>query len=86
MCWASWNQPTQGTWFDDKRQVAIEDKNEAYRKMQQGYGTRSLIEEYKEKEKKRQFMKERKKNGWCRIRKYGIAEETTWVQKILQGN
>jgi len=31
--------------------------------MQQGYGTRSLIEEYKEKEKKRQFMKERKKNG-----------------------
>jgi len=34
--------------------------------MQQGYGTRSLIEGYKEKrrkEKKRQFIKERKKNG-----------------------
>jgi hypothetical protein len=28
--------------------------------MQQGCGTRSLIEEYKEKEKKRQFMKEKK--------------------------
>jgi len=50
----------EGTWFDAECQVATEDKNEAYRKMQQGYGTRSLIEEYKEK--KKQSTKERKKS------------------------
>jgi len=42
----------RGTWFDDECQAATEDKNKAYRKMQQGYGTRSLIEEYKEKRRK----------------------------------
>jgi len=42
----------RGMWFDDECQVATEDKNKAYRKMQQGYRTRSLIEEYKEKKRK----------------------------------
>jgi hypothetical protein len=32
----------RGMWFDDECQAATEDKNKAYRKMQQGYGTRSL--------------------------------------------
>jgi hypothetical protein len=29
----------RGMWFDDEFQAATEDKNKAYRKMQQGYGT-----------------------------------------------
>jgi hypothetical protein len=35
-------------WFDDELQAATEDKNKAYRKTQQGHGTRSLMEEYNE--------------------------------------
>ena len=31
----------RGMWYDDECQAATEDKNKAYRKMQQGYGTRS---------------------------------------------
>jgi hypothetical protein len=54
----------KGTWFDGECQAATEDKNKEYRKMQQGYGTRSLTEEYKDKEEKaKQFIEERKKNG-----------------------
>jgi len=51
----------RGTWFDDECQAATEDKNKAYRKMQQGYGTRSLIEEYKEKRRKKTIHKRKKK-------------------------
>jgi hypothetical protein len=40
------------TWFDAECQAATEDKNKAYKKMQQGYGTRNLIEEYKVKRTK----------------------------------
>jgi arylamine N-acetyltransferase len=39
----------KGTWFDGEWQAAIEDENKTSRKMQQGYGTRSLIEKYKDK-------------------------------------
>ena len=69
----------KGTWFDDECQAATEDKTEAYRKMQQGYGTSSLIEEYKEKRRKENTINKRKKKimDECGIRKYGIAEETT---------
>jgi hypothetical protein len=35
----------KGTFFYDEGQAATEEKNKAYRKMQQAYGTRSLIEE-----------------------------------------
>jgi len=42
----------KGTWFDAECQAATEDKIKAYRKMQQGHGTRSIIDEYKEKRKK----------------------------------
>jgi hypothetical protein len=35
----------RGTYFDDECQAPTEDKNKAYRKMQQRYGTRSLIQE-----------------------------------------
>ena len=42
----------KGTCFDYECQAAIEDKNKAYRNMQQGYGTRSLTEEYKEHRRK----------------------------------
>ena len=64
-------------WYDDKCQAAIQDKNKACRNMQQGYGNRSLIEEYKEKRRKeKQFIKERKRMDECGIRKYGIGEET----------
>jgi hypothetical protein len=38
--------------------------NKAYRKIQQGYGTINLIEEYNEKKGKEKLsIKERKKNG-----------------------
>ena len=50
----------KGTWFDTKCQAATEDKIKAYRKMQQGYSTRRLIEEYKEK-------RERKKKEWMNV-------------------
>lgn len=54
----------QGMWFDDERQATTEDKNKAYRKMQQGYGTRGLIEEYNEKRSKEKTIhKRKKKNG-----------------------
>ena len=46
--------------FDDECQAATEDKRKAYRKMQQGYSTRRLIEEYKEK-------RERKKKEWMNV-------------------
>ena len=51
----------KGTWFDGECQAATEDKNKAYRKMQQGYGTRSLIEEYKKKRRKEKTIHTRKK-------------------------
>jgi hypothetical protein len=47
--------------------------------MQQGSGTRSLMEEYKEKrreEKIHKRMKEKRVDE-CGIRKYGITKETT---------
>ena len=51
----------KGMRLDDECQAAIEDKNIAYRKMQQGYGTRSLVEEYKEKRRKENTTHKRKK-------------------------
>jgi hypothetical protein len=42
----------KGMWFDAECRAASEDKNEAYRKMQQGSGTRNLMEEHKEKRRK----------------------------------
>ena len=42
----------KGTWFDGECQATTDDKNKAFKKMQQGYGTRSLIEEYKDKRQK----------------------------------
>lgn len=47
------NEPAnKGMWFDDECQAVTEDKNKACRKMQQGFITRSLIEEYKENRRK----------------------------------
>jgi hypothetical protein len=37
----------KGAWFDYECQATTEDKNKACRNKQQGYGTRSLIEECK---------------------------------------
>ena len=37
----------KGAWFDYESQATTEDKNKACRNKQQGYGTRSLIEECK---------------------------------------
>jgi len=51
----------KGTRFDGECQSATEDKNKAYRKIQQGYGTRSLTEEYKEKRRKEKTIHTRKK-------------------------
>jgi hypothetical protein len=48
-------------WFDDECQAATEDETEAYGRVQQGYGTRSLIEEYKEKRRKENTIHKRKK-------------------------
>jgi len=53
----------KGAWFDYECQGTTENENKACRNMQQGYGTRSLTEEYKEnRRRERQFIKERKKN------------------------
>ena len=57
----------KGTWFDAECHVAKEDKNKAYRKMQQGYGTRSLIEEYKEKRRKEKTIHKRNKKKWMNM-------------------
>ena len=53
----------KGMWFDAECQAATEDKNKAF-KMQQGYGTRSLIEEYQEKSRKEKPIHKRKKKEW----------------------
>jgi hypothetical protein len=39
----------------------------AYRKMQQGYGTRSLIEEYNEKRRKEKTVHKRNKKEWMNV-------------------
>ena len=57
----------KGTWFEDECQAAIEDKKKAYRKMQQGYGTRSLIEEYKEKRRKEKKIHKQNKKEWMNV-------------------
>ena len=57
----------KGMWFDDECKVTTEDKNKAYRKMQQGYGSRSLIEECKEKRIKENTIHKRKKKEWMNV-------------------
>ena len=57
----------KGTQFDAECQVATEDKNKAYKKIQQGYGTRSLIEEYNEKRGKDKTIHKRKKKEWMNM-------------------
>jgi len=60
-CWASWNQQIEecGLMMNDRLPQKTKTK-----KMQQGYGTRSLIEEYKEKRRKeKKIHKRKKKNG-----------------------
>jgi len=42
-------------------------KNKAFKKMQQGYGTRSLIEEYLEKRRKEKPIHKRKKKEWMNV-------------------
>jgi len=54
----------KGTQFDNEYQVATEDKNNVYKKIQQRYGTRSLIEEYNEKRRKEKTIHKRKKKEW----------------------
>jgi len=54
----------KGTWFDGEWQAAIEDENKIHRKMQQGYGTRNLIEKYKDKRIK---IHRRKKKEWINM-------------------
>jgi hypothetical protein len=54
----------KGTWFDAECQAATENKNKAFKKMEQGCGTRSLMEEHKDKRiEEKPIQKERKKNG-----------------------
>jgi hypothetical protein len=57
----------KGMWFDDECKVTAEDKNKAYRKMQQEYGSRSLIEECKEKRRKENTIHKRKKREWMKV-------------------
>jgi arylamine N-acetyltransferase len=57
----------KGTWFDGEWQAAIEDKNKAYGRMQQGYGTRSLIEKYKDKRRKEKTIHRRKRKEWINM-------------------
>jgi len=69
----------KGTWFDAECQAATENKNKAFKKMQHGYGTRSSIEEHKDKRRKEKPIHKRKKKRMdeCGIIKYGIAKVTT---------
>jgi hypothetical protein len=70
-------EPTnKGIWFDAECQATTEDKNKAYKKKQQGYGTRSSIEEYRRKKKNRKNPYEEERMDECRIRKLGAAKET----------
>jgi hypothetical protein len=55
----------KGTWFDNECQAATQDKNKAFKKMQQGYGTRSLIE--KDKRRKEKTIHRRKKKEWVNM-------------------
>jgi len=57
----------KGTWFDYECQAAIEDKNKACRNMQQGYGTRSLTEEYKEHRREVKINHKRKEKEWMNV-------------------
>ena len=57
----------KGVWFGVECQATTEDKNKAYRKMQQVYGTRGLIEEYKEKRSKEKTTHKRKKKEWMNV-------------------
>jgi len=43
----------KGMWFDAECQAASEEKNKTCRKMQQGSGTRCLMEEYKENRRRK---------------------------------
>ena len=57
----------KGTWFDDLCRAVTEDKNKACRNMQQGYGTRSSTEEYKEQRRKEKIIHKRKKKEWMNV-------------------
>jgi hypothetical protein len=67
----------KGMWFDSEWQAAIEDKNKAYRKMQQGYGTRSLIEKYKDERRKEKTIHRGKKKEWMNM----VLENMELLQK-----
>jgi len=78
----------KGTWVDGESQASTDDKNKAYRKIQQGYGTRSLIEEYKDKRRKEKTIHRRKKKEWIIMELENM--ELLWKKhectKFLQGN
>ena len=57
----------KGTWFDDECHPATENKNKACRNTQQGYGTRNLIEEYKENRRREKTIHKRKKKEWMKV-------------------
>jgi ABC-type thiamine transport system substrate-binding protein len=58
----------KGKWFDAECQAATENKNKSFKKMQQGYSTRSLIEEYKDKRRKEKPIHKRKKKEWMNVK------------------
>jgi hypothetical protein len=57
----------KGTWFDGECQAATGDKHKAYRKVQQGYDTRNVTEEYKEKRRKERAIHIGKKKEWINV-------------------
>ena len=67
----------KGMWFDSEWQAAIKDKNKAYRKMQQGYRTRSLIEKYKDERRKEKTIHRGKKKEWIHM----VLENMELLQK-----
>jgi hypothetical protein len=66
----------RGTWFDDECQAATQDKNKVYKDAKRIW-YQKLHRRVQRKEKKKQFIKQRKRMDECGIRTYGIAEETT---------
>jgi hypothetical protein len=57
----------KGMWFDDECQAATGDKNKAFMKVQQGYDTRNVIEEYKENRRKERAVHKGKKKEWINV-------------------
>ena len=59
---------TQATWFDAECQQVTDEKNKSYMKIQQGYETRRMIDEYQEKRRVEKRIHKKKKKEWMKAK------------------